>query len=62
MAKKKQTVRVVFEYKVTEGPDGEARTTAAKERKFVREEIVERLGVTLDGITGPRIVSVEVSD
>ena len=62
MAKKKQTVRVVFEYKVETGPDGEARTTAAKERAFVREEIVERLGVTFDGITGPRIVSVEVSD
>lgn len=62
MAKKKQTVRVVFEYKVEQGPGGEARTTAAKERKFAREEIVERLGVTFDGITRPRLVSVEVID
>lgn len=62
MAKKKQTVRVVFEYKVETGPDGEARTTAAKERKFVREEIVERLRAGFDGVIGPRIVSVEVSD
>ena len=27
MAKKKQTVRVVFEYKVETGPDGEAQPT-----------------------------------